>query len=179
MTDTTEPTQIRVGDTLEWTKSLSDYPATLWTLKYAFRNASNSFDITASADGTDHSVSVAAATTSAYVAGEYTWVGYVLDIATGLERHTVSSGNATVNPDLAVAGAVDGRTYAKRTLDAIQAVIENRASIDQQSYTIHDRQLSRMSVDDLFRFREQFKGEVAAEEAAQSGVSAKRISTVF
>jgi hypothetical protein len=181
MTATTEPTEIRSGDLLEWQKDLPLYPADEWTLVYTFINASEKITITAGADGTLHDVSVAAATTAAYTAGYYTWTGQVTNIADALQKHTVLAGNVTVLPDLTAAGTTtyDGRSYAKITLDAIEAVIQNRASKDQMSYTIHDRQLSRMSVDDLFKFRDQFKGEVAEEEATAAGTSAKTISTVF
>jgi hypothetical protein len=180
MTATTEPTEIRAGDTLAWTKTLSLYPATTYTLAYELRNSNSTISISTSASGEDHAVAVTAANTAVYVPGEYSWVGHVVDIATGTKRYTVLAGNMTVLADLAATtGKYDGRSYARRTLDAIEAVIENRASMDQQQYTIHDRQLSRMTIEDLFIFRDQFKGEVANEEATLAGTSAKRISTVF
>ena len=48
-TPTTEPASITAGDTLTWQKTLADYPATVWTLKYRFINATAKVDITATA----------------------------------------------------------------------------------------------------------------------------------
>ena len=57
----------------------------------------------------------------------------------------------------------DIRSHAKVVLDAIEAVIENRATIDQQSMSIAGRSLSRMSIDDLLNFRNQYKNEYLRE----------------
>ena len=48
-------------------------------------------------------------------------------------------------------------------LDAIEAVMENRASMDQSSMSIAGRSLSRMSVDDLMTFRDRYKAEYLKE----------------
>ena len=55
------------------------------------------------------------------------------------------------------------RSHANVVLDAIEAVIENRATIDQQSMAIAGRSLSRMSIDDLLNFRNQYKNEYLRE----------------
>ena len=69
-----EPTAIIAGDTLAWTKSLADYPASAaWVLKYRLINAASKIDITATTSGADHLVSVAAAVTALYPVGLYTY----------------------------------------------------------------------------------------------------------
>ena len=72
-TPTTEPAAITAGDSFTWQKTLADYPAGTWTLKYRFINAAGKIDITATASGTDHLVSVTPTTSAAYTAGDYTW----------------------------------------------------------------------------------------------------------
>jgi hypothetical protein len=47
-------------------------------------------------------------------------------------------------------------------LDAIEAVIENRATLDQQEYTIGSRHLKRMTAAELIEFRDKYRGLVAA-----------------
>ena len=62
---TTEPTSITAGDSVAWTRSLSDYPASAgWSLAYTLINAAAKITINASAAGDDHAVSVSAATLS-------------------------------------------------------------------------------------------------------------------
>lgn len=158
-----EPTTIHAGDTWEWTRDESDYPAGTWTLTYYLRNASAAYNVVATADGTTHSVSVPAATTAAYKPGRYDWIARV---TAGTDSFTVGTGSLTVLPNLGATGAQDGRTYARRVLDAIEAVLEGRASHDQASYSIGNRSLSRMSIAELMTFRDKFKAEVLKEERA-------------
>jgi hypothetical protein len=64
---TTEPSRVTAGDTIAWTKSLPDSPASSgWILKYRLINAAGKIDITATAAGNDHAVSVPAATSAAW-----------------------------------------------------------------------------------------------------------------
>ena len=74
----------------------------------------------------------------------------------------VDSGRTSVNENLANTNA-DLRSHAKKVLDALQAVIENRANIDQSSMSIAGRSLSRMSVDESLKFRDRYKAEYLKE----------------
>jgi len=165
---TSEPSALRAGDTWRWTKSLADYPATSWTLKYRFKNAAGGFEITASTSGTDYSVTVAAATTAAYTAGVYSWLAWVEGGTS--EKYSVDTGIATIDPDYrsgTATAAYDDRTHARTVLDAIEAVIEGRASRDQESYEIAGRSLKRTPIADLLKMRQHYKAEVAAQDAAE------------
>ena len=51
---TTEPLTFRQGELVEWTRDLSDFPASAWTLIYTFRSPSHKFTVTATADGDTH-----------------------------------------------------------------------------------------------------------------------------
>jgi hypothetical protein len=57
----------------------------------------------------------------------------------------------------------DLRTHAKKVLDSIQAVIENRATVDQSSFTIAGRSLSRMTIEELFMVRDRYRAEFNEE----------------
>ena len=70
MTDTVEPKRITAGDSVTWTRSLSDYPASSgWVLSYALINAAGKISITATASGADHLISVSATTSVGWAAG--------------------------------------------------------------------------------------------------------------
>jgi hypothetical protein len=168
---TTEPSSLRAGDTWAWTRTLDDYPAPTWTLKYRFKNASTGFEIVATASGSDHAVSVAASTTSGYTRGDYTWVAWV---ESGAEKYTVDQGNAEILVDYrtaTVTTGVDDRSHAKKTLDAIEAVIEGRATKDQMKYTIAtssgSRTLELTPYPDLVRLHSRYSRMVAGELAAE------------
>ena len=59
-TPTIEPETITAGDTVKWTKTLDDYPADLYALKYTLQPISGGtpLAITAAADGTDHAITI-------------------------------------------------------------------------------------------------------------------------
>jgi len=160
---TTEPDEIVAGETLVWTRNLSEYPPATWTLSYEFRGA-GSFTITATASAGLHSVSVPFATTDAYPVGDYWWSSYVTD---GTSRYRVDTGQAKVVKDFSDATAgFDGRSHAQRTLDAIEAMIEGRATKADTSITIGDRSIKRLSPAELVQWRSVYRAEVKAEKKA-------------
>lgn len=98
-----------------------------------------------------------------WIPGPYT---YIVAFSKGTERHTVATGTLTVLPDVDAQTTFDGRTQAKRTLDAIEAVIEKRASTDQKQYTIAGRSLTKMDVVELLKIRDIYRMEVMRETRA-------------
>lgn len=167
---TTEPSEIQAGDTIKWRREdLSDYPASVWSLKYYFVGKNGLFNVTAAADGDKFAVTISAATSAAYVAGDYEWSAYVSKgSGAGLERYQVDSGKLKVKPNVAgYTAAYDNRSHAKKVLDAIEAVIEGRATKDQESYSIAGRQLSRTPIADLLKLRDRYKAEYRRELDAE------------
>ncbi len=163
-----EPSTLRVGDTWKWTRTLADYPAGSWTLKYRFKSAAGGFEITATASGTDHSVTVSAATSGADTAGDDTWQAWVEGGTS--EKYTVDTGSATLLPDYrsgTASTALDDRSHAKKTLDAIEAWIEGRDP-GVAEYEIAGRSMKYWSAADLIKWRQKYKAEVAAELNAEA-----------
>lgn len=160
---TTEPLELRAGDTWQWTRSLADYPASAgWSLAYVLINATAKISISASASGDDHAVTIAAATTASYFSGSYDWLARVSKAG---QVFTVGSGRITVLPSLA-ASTADLRTHARKVLEAIESVLEGRASQDVLEYQIAGRSLRRIPVTDLLVLRDRYRAEVAREDAA-------------
>ena len=149
-TPTTEPDLIVAGDTAKWLRSLDDYPASgSWVLSYTLVSAAQRYTFSATASGADHLVTVAATTTATWVAGTYTWRAQVSKAG---EVYTVGTGSLTVRPSFAT--ATDGRSHARRTLEAIEAVIEGRATSEvtlsfssskPRSHTVSENMASRNS----------------------------------
>ena len=163
-TPTKEPLVLVAGDTWAWIRSLADYPATTWTLTYYFRSRQHEFSFSASAQGDDHLVEQLKAATAAYHPGDYDWQAVVDD---GTTRATVMRGRVRVLPDPLNTGAgFDGRSHARRVLEALEAVIERRATSDQQSYAIGGRSLQKMRAEELIKFHAEYLSIVRAEDAA-------------
>lgn len=164
---TKEPTQIRAGDSITWLKTLNDYPATdSWVLHYRLINSAGKFDITATASGSDHLVSVDAATTANYTAGDYTLVSWV---TLGSERYSIASFPVEVLPDLAAqAAGYDTRSTAQKTLDLLDAAMQSQGSNAWvQEYEIDGRSMKFRSVAEFMAFRSKVKQEVIREQNAE------------
>lgn len=175
--DYIEPKEVTAGDTITWTKTLPDYPANSgWVLSYVLINAANKVQFSGSASGSDHLILIPATTSAAYKKGSYTYQAYVTKAS---ERYTVGSGEIEIKPNLAAENALDNRSQVKRTLDAINAVIEKRASLDQESYTIAGRTLNRTPIADLIvlknKYQALYNSEVNAARAAKGLGSKNRI----
>jgi hypothetical protein len=168
---TIEPAEITAGDTVAWTRTLPDYPASSgWSLSYALRSASAMIDIAASASGSDFAVSVLPTVSKAWAPGVYDWAAFV---AKGADRFQVGAGRVVIRQNLAQAAPVDGRTHAQRVLEAIEAVIEGRATRDQEEYTIGDRSLKRTPLADLVMLHKRYQ-RLAANERDAAAIAAGR-----
>ena len=163
------PEKVTAGDTIKFEESWSGYPQTSWTLKYHIVGESTDLGtFTATANGDAFRVTIAIATTAAWAAGVYSYEAYVEDDpAAPTERVRVKAGTIEVTANLATVDTHDGRTHAKIVLDAIEAVIEGRATKDQDSYAIAGRSLSRTPIPDLLTLRDKYRSEYAQELRAQ------------
>lgn len=163
-----EPERLFAGDSWAWSKTLADYPSPTWTLTYYFRcSVDNEVrSIVATADGNGgHAVSETPANSGAYPPGRHSWSAVVDD---GSDVFTIERGFAEVVADFSKA-EVDHRTYNERVLDAIEAVREGRASTDQESMSISDRSIGRMSWDELEQVWHRFRQLVAKERGIKAG----------
>lgn len=159
------PLTATAGDRWVWTDSLADYPADLWTLTYHFRGPSSLAAAVGVASGTDHVLTVTAATTADLAPGVYDWQARAALILTATTIETVAAGRITVAANLANA-AVDHRSFNVRVAEALKATIENRATTDQASMSIAGRSISRMNWEELLMAYDRFSRLAASERGA-------------
>lgn len=164
-------TEFTVGDTLEFLTTVDLYPpADGWTFKIRIVPISGStaaIALTGTTYGTDYLISVAPVTAATWTAGEYSWASWVEKAGA---RHVVESGLVTFLPDPLIVTSNDTRTHARIVLDAIEAVIEGRATLDQEEYTIGNRSLKRTPARELLALRDRYKAMVLREEGTGSRV---------
>lgn len=161
-----EPAEFTIGDTLKFTKELSDYlPTDGWTLTYTLINSSAkiSFSGSDNGDGT-HLINVAPATTATWTAGEY---DYQAKVADGTDTYLVGTGEIKVVADFAANTTLDARHHVEKALASIEAVIEDRAGESDLSYSIGSRSLSKMTLAELLEFRDKYKMELRRIEQAE------------
>ncbi len=164
---TTEPTVLTAGDTASWQKTLSDYPADAgWVLSYTLINATTKISITASSAGADHLVSVLAATTANWAAGDYDLLG----VATkATERYAVATARVTIKPNLAALTTYDGRTSARKMLEAAEAAYQDYLTNNQghvAEYEIAGRRMKFRSSGEIWQQIEKLRAMVRTEDNA-------------
>jgi hypothetical protein len=186
------PSTLRAGDTIEWDETVSDYPATDdWTLAFVLtKYGASLITITASSSGADYAISVLPAVSRLWAAGTYSWQAYVYkdDGATPTpaitEKYTLESGQVEILPDITQATSTsDLRSHAKKTLEAIEALLEGKATADVLSYSIGGRSLSKMSPEELIKWRSfyktEYERELEAEGIARGLDSPRRVGVRF
>jgi len=122
---TSEPRQIRAGDTVQWTiDRLTDYlPADGWSLTYYIAGAGGILTQAATVDDTGYAVTLTAAQTGALLPGDYAIEGKV---SMGAYVFTVYSSRLCVLVNLATATtSTDTRSYNRRVRDALRALTED------------------------------------------------------
>jgi hypothetical protein len=162
---TTEPQLFVAGETLIWRKSLSDYPpGNGWTLKYSWRSQAGGFDVTADADGSAYKITVPSSSTQSLAATTIFWQAWV-ENGDASEKHFIGRGQATVEAAFQAPDVVyDGRSPVKRILDAIDALVAGKASLDQQEYTIGNRSLRRIPITELIALRDKYARLYASQQ---------------
>lgn len=146
--------------------TLTAYPSTDWALTALLRGPSE-INLTAEPSAAGHRFVASAAETSAWVPGNY-W--FTVRATRGDEVAEVDSGEIVIAPDLAAtASGYDGRDHARRVLDAIEAVMERRATLDQERYKINNRELWRTPIADLLVLRDRYRSELRRMNAVKKG----------
>jgi hypothetical protein len=181
-TATNIPRAFTQGESVAWTRLFPNYPSSDgWSIVYNIRGPV-ALDITCVpdlVDGTAYTATVTPATSETLTAGSYWWQVFALQIEDipdpeedgptelVVERELLESGMLTVTPSLAkVSGTYDGRSYARTVLDAIESVIQGKASQDQLNVTIGPTTVGRLTPDQIEKWRAIYRQEVNAEEVA-------------
>lgn len=170
------PAEIRAGDTVKWRdvagKTPLGDPITStdgWTLTYYLRTNTNheGATVVGSAYGTGWEFTIAQGTSTGFDAGTWYWQAEATKAG---EHYTLGAGQLTVLANMGYAGlpsAFDGRTQAKKDLDAVQAAI--RAIVSGgvvQEYKIGQRSLKKYDLADLLALETKLKSEVVREQKA-------------
>lgn len=162
---TSEPNELQLGDFWAWKRTdlSTDYPTASYALSYEFNLVDGStaanFTLTATESNDEYIIEVS--NTTSYTSGQYNWVSYITR-SSDSARIKLSEGFTEIQENYATTTS-SVRSHAKKVLDAIEAVIENRATMDQSSMSIAGRSLSRLTIDELLQFRDRYKAEYLKE----------------
>ena len=174
---TSEPTEFRQGDTVQWTKDLADYPPATHTLKYSFAQASDRQDLTATDNGDGkHLATLANDDSDDFAAGVYIVQGFVTALSGGAIT-TIYSGRVEVLVGLHLAANDDGvelRSRWEQMKAALEDLLYTKSGKDRSGYSIGDVSLTAMTPDELlgwYRFACQKVNEIEDAERIAQGKS--------
>lgn len=175
-----EPTEITAGDTVKWNKSLTDYKASdSWVLAYVVIGQNGRYVITTTTSGDNHAITMLAATTAVWVAGDYSVRGYVTK---GAEQYTVYEGKLKVKPNLITAtGLYDDRSDAQIAYDNAMAIW--KAVTKHGSYSIGGRSYTSRNMAEIIALVDRCKRDLAIEKMQEKydrlGINPRHIKVRF
>lgn len=163
---TSIPDSIVVGDFSQFklTQYSSDYSNSAHTMRLVARistGGSTELTVTATASGDDYLFTINSSTSASYTVGHY---HYQIEIERNSdnERIIVDRGEFDILTDYD--NNVDARTHGEIMLQKIEAILEGKADADVSSYSINGRSLNKFSPDELVKWRDYYKAEVAAHK---------------
>lgn len=156
-------TQIRnitAGFDFTFEFAIHNYPSPQYTAHLSFRGQ-DTYDFVGTASGNTQTF-----TGVIESPGDYRWSLYCLHTTNG-GKSLIDTGRTEVAIDPTSDSASDTSTHASRVLEAIEAVLEKRATSDQMSYSIAGRSLSKTPIADLIMMRDRYRAELKAEKGQQ------------
>lgn len=163
---TKEPSSITAGDSVSWNKTLGDYPANVYNLKYRLAPIAGgaTTEISASANGTTHEIRLTPADTDTYNPGDYRLIPVVTDIANSgaTVTKTLETTRLTVSP--AADSELDLRTNAELTIAELRETYRKLARNTISSATVNGRTYNRNSMADLRAEIVYWENKVANEQ---------------
>lgn len=184
----TEPTSIRAGDSVAWSRDLPAYPAADgWALKYRILwPAGAAEEIATTADGTRYDAALSAADTATFAAGRAVLVSLVeRGAGAGLERATLGSSPLDILPNLATAAAHDGRSQNEIALAHARAALATYMANGQlhvAEYDIAGRRMKFRSAAEIRELIQYYESEVGREQMARAilnGGASRRVQVRF
>lgn len=168
------PLKMTKGDSISWIDTsskdnLGNLIDSTWVLKYALRGPTN-LDVTSEANGSGWRTTIASSDSSELKKGIYYWQAYAEKSGS---RVTLGAGQIEVLENLASISDVnfDGRSQARKDLDAVQSAIRSIISGGNQEYTIGNRSFKKIDLSELRIMESQLKFQVNMEERAKKVTS--------
>lgn len=159
-----------------WRVSPPSFPADLgWVLSYVF-NGPQKIEIQSQSDGSAHLVEVVPGDTSKWIAGDYSWIARASKDG---KSFTVSTGLIKILADPTAVDTTDARPHCKKVLDAIEAVIEDRAGHDELKTEVKGRMLERVPTLELLEMRKQYANEWRRYQNRIAGRKSQTIKVGF
>ena len=154
---------IQAGDKFIFEYTNADYkPTAGWKCYISLRNVEQMIDLSSDeGDGDTFIFKASREDTAKWASGTYSYNIYVRN---NEDRFRLKDGTVEILRDYASDEVYDPRSQAKRTLDAVNATLEGRATSDYSSMTHRGRSITKLSVTELIQLRSLLLKEINREE---------------
>lgn len=163
---TLEPSTLTAGDFWAWKLALSDYPASLYDLRYDFQShgvGTEKQSLSAVASGDDFHVTVTSTASRKWVPAEYAWAATIIQKADVSLTAVLRRGVIRILPDPTVVG--DSRTANRKMLDLIDDVLHGRASTEMvNSISFGGKTFGMLSPKEILEVRAYYADRVEEED---------------
>lgn len=171
------PKKLIAGDTVSWThdKFLDadgvEVTSSIWDLTYYFRKVGAALASLIEVEGDANSDSgwdFEKLFASDLSPGTYNFAVKAIKIADPTVIVTVASGQVQATGSISSATSFEGRSQARQDLEAVQAAMRSIISGGAvQEYTIGNRSVRKMTMEDLIKLESKLKADVVREEKAE------------
>lgn len=181
MTDFFDPTAAPLGDPVTIIKGryiawrrLIDVDSALCSLKYVFhpRAGGTVQTVTGAQSGAYWTFALTGAVSTAWVEGDHSFDVVVVRLLDS-EEAVVASGTTKV-----FASTSDRRSHAEVMVAKIESILQNRADSDVESYSINSRSITKMSAQELTKWRDYYRSEIG-DDPASGGRKRNKVKVGF
>lgn len=167
------------GDSVDWFVSFMQFkPSAGYNLQVILINATQNYKISALSDTVSDTfkINLTNLVTEAYVAGRYQ-VFFVLSRNSDNFTAQLANGFLDIAENILTVANLDYKTPNQKILDQINALLENRFTSDHVSYKIGDREIVKMTPQELFTqkmlFENLVRQELISKEVKEKGYTKK------
>jgi hypothetical protein len=174
------PDSFESGDTVIFTETFSDFPATAWTAAlYLTRAGATTITSAAAAIGSSFTFTLSNAVTAAIAAGYWGYAIYATETAT-TQRATAKTGIVAVLQNLAVTPTA---TNAQTMVTTLETALASLAASNSVSVSFNGQSFTRANITDYQRQLVYWQSRVIKEQndlaALRGTASSGRVETRF
>jgi hypothetical protein len=162
------PETIIAGDSVSFDAILPNYSASEGWALYLLLRGYDSADVVSTPLNNAHHIYIAASATATWQVGLH---DYFCRLKRGEEAYTIQTGQVVVVPNPELPTQYDSRSTPVQIIDAIDAILLQRATDDQLKIVISGRELMKNSLPDLIALRKYYMQLLAREKSGGGAIA--------
>lgn len=156
---------IQAGDSFSFSVKAESYPSVNgWGATLRLRGKT-SIDIEGSWDEVNkgYKFTASKSVSTTWTPGKY---AYFISVENNIDRIKLEDGTVDILPDYS--GEIKIKSWAVKTLEAVEATILNQATVNQLNYTVDGVSVGKMPMPDLIALAGKLKSQIRSEQTAEN-----------